>query len=876
MRKYHKKQILEIVDTIKNAHAGITEAFLNNQKETAVHILSECQECVTSIISFISELEGNDADDTIHLLENYYKLIYEISINTKNNTAKISKLLNRKLIEIERSIQSNIKINKFEILFLPYKVSMWDSLESIWMTAKDDPECNVFVMPIPYYNKRPDKSLGEMQFEGYSYPEYVPTIDWQKYNIEERRPDIIFTHNPYDGINHVTQVHHDFFSKRLRNLTDMLVYIPYFVCYDDVPSEFCLNPGSIYSNKVIVQSDQIKKTYISEYKQFEKGLSQKINLGKADEKFIALGSPKFDKILNAKVGDYQIPDDWRKLIEKPDGSRKKIVFYNTTIRTLLAENESFFSKLQYVFKLFKDRDDIVLLWRPHPLSIATYGAIRPRLLDDYLKIVENYIAEGWGIYDTSDDISRAIVISDAYYGDSSSIAPLYQCTGKPIMIQDIKIHIENTLLNKISFIHLHDDGESFWFTAINYNSLFRMDKQTWEVEHMGYFPNENLNGRLLFLDIHHHDGKLYFSPFSANNIAVYEIATRKFSTITFSHLNIEMKPEKYHDYKFGWIVKYNQYLFFLAYYSPVFLRYNLNDGTIDYFDDWVKPLEELELDKLSQNSYFTMKPVTNGSYFIAAASNANAVVLFDMDNCTSTVYQVGSRENQYAAICFDGKYYWMPSTQKGSVVKWSRESGECKEYSLPTEYIDYKMGFFDICYLNGHVWLFPYKAKTALKINVLDESITIVDIFSAECKYEKTDAHIFDSNYLLAKTSGDTIYALTGKTFKLMEYNTVTGSLREQSILLPKEIQDKIHSYALYNGNISLYTYSFECYFYEGPFTSLHSLLGYIQRYEELEENMKIISEKQIDLFKKSTVHSDGSSGSAIFLHCKHEIINGL
>ena len=46
---------------------------------------------------------------------------------------------------------------------------------------------------------------------------------------------------------------------------------------------------------------------------------------------------------------------------------------------------------------------------------------------------------GFGIYDDSPDMDRAVIVSDAYYGDWSSIVHLYQKTGKPVMIQDVEI-----------------------------------------------------------------------------------------------------------------------------------------------------------------------------------------------------------------------------------------------------------------------------------------------------------------------------------------------------------------------------------------------------------------------------------------------------
>ena len=69
--------------------------------------------------------------------------------------------------------------------------------------------------------------------------------------------------------------------------------------------------------------------------------------------------------------------------------------------------------------------------------------MRPKLWEEYQKITDTYQAEGWGIYDDTADMDRAVVLSDGYYGDESSVVQLYQKLGKPIMIQspDIREYI---------------------------------------------------------------------------------------------------------------------------------------------------------------------------------------------------------------------------------------------------------------------------------------------------------------------------------------------------------------------------------------------------------------------------------------------------
>jgi hypothetical protein len=65
--------------------------------------------------------------------------------------------------------------------------------------------------------------------------------------------------------------------------------------------------------------------------------------------------------------------------------------------------------------------------------------MRPQLWEQYKVIVDKYKQEGWGIYDDTADMDRAVILSDGYYGDGSSVVQVYQQTGKPIMLQNVDI-----------------------------------------------------------------------------------------------------------------------------------------------------------------------------------------------------------------------------------------------------------------------------------------------------------------------------------------------------------------------------------------------------------------------------------------------------
>lgn len=160
----------------------------------------------------------------------------------------------------------------------------------------------------------------------------------------------------------------------------------------------------------------------------------------AAEKFLPLGSPKFDKIWNTSCEMENLPENWRKNIQRPDGSRKKIIFYNLSIGAFLQHPEQMLKKVDRVFSFFKERrDDTVLLWRPHPLLMGTIDSMTPWLRDEYMQRIRNFKEEGWGIYDETPDPNLAMALSDGYYGDPSSLLVTYRETGKPILLQDADI-----------------------------------------------------------------------------------------------------------------------------------------------------------------------------------------------------------------------------------------------------------------------------------------------------------------------------------------------------------------------------------------------------------------------------------------------------
>lgn len=432
MRKFQKQQLLDIIKSLHILQKESRDRLSGKQYQTVLAAMQDCQTAAIQVGEAIEQIEGDGIDEngkeTVSCLERYCEKLYQVSMQMETiSVQKFYKQIEEALIKAENAI-NHMKIQKTAV-FLPYKAAMWDSLESVWKASDEDKEWISLVIPIPYFNKNKDGTLGEMQYEGADFPPYVPITDWQRYSLEEEHPDIIFIHNPYDQYNYVTTIHPAFYSSKIKNYTDKLVYIPYFVHQNErVQEHYCVLPGTLHADTVILQSEKVREQYIRYYEAALPELVEKLGKEVIEEKFQALGSPKFDA---AFMDEIQIPEAWKEFI----GQDKKVIFFNTHISGIMkGQSEQFLKKLDWVFEVFRNRDDVTLLWRPHPLMADTAKSMNPEAVEPYLHLVEKYRQQKIGIYDDSKDLHRAVNLADAYYGSGSSVVELFRQQGKPVMI----------------------------------------------------------------------------------------------------------------------------------------------------------------------------------------------------------------------------------------------------------------------------------------------------------------------------------------------------------------------------------------------------------------------------------------------------------
>ena len=129
-----------------------------------------------------------------------------------------------------------------------------------------------------------------------------------------------------------------------------------------------LCPVYLYADHIVIQSPKFRAY-------FDQNLP--------DRKFLPLGSPKFDSVIEQCKNPPEPPAEWAAKMAGEGGRWKRVIFYNTSINGMLADTENFLRKIEYVFQCFEGRKDVCLLWRPHPLLETTFDSMRPQYRQGY-------------------------------------------------------------------------------------------------------------------------------------------------------------------------------------------------------------------------------------------------------------------------------------------------------------------------------------------------------------------------------------------------------------------------------------------------------------------------------------------------------------
>lgn len=436
--------LTENLQVLENAHAGIFKLLLIYDGETAMQLLLRCQECAISLGDTIENNVSN-CERIIHPLEEYCELIFQIHQLLQQgetlNPEGVYQTLQEQLQVIRKTFVKEYE-NKKKVVFVIDKASRWNSFESVWRAAKEDENNLVSVIVVPYYYRRFDGTVLEEHYEKDLLPAYVETLDYQKCDLSKFHQDVIFINSPYDEYNYFSTIHPNFYSSKLVQYTEKLIYIPWFIITELTREDergwqsmkhFVTMPGVVNADKVIVQSEQMRESYIEYLTEWAGKETRSI----WEEKISGVGSTLMDRSDERQNIEDKIPSEWKDIFHKKDGSRKKAILYSISGTGFAEHGEKAIDKLHSVLHTFKEnKEEIVMIWYPNQAIEAALRFTHPDLWESYDEIVQQFLREGWGIYAKDKEEELLVSICDAYYGDACKLSQAVVVAGKPVMLQN--------------------------------------------------------------------------------------------------------------------------------------------------------------------------------------------------------------------------------------------------------------------------------------------------------------------------------------------------------------------------------------------------------------------------------------------------------
>lgn len=392
---------------------GMQTQALTNCQEAAIVFGEKLEGCTNSIdVRAIKEYQ------MIKKIEDFCEQVYICSQEYNAHNITILKAMAAELSVLLDNIPRT-----YRVVFLPYKAAMWDSLESIWRCFAADERCETSVVPIPYFEANRQLNQWDTCYDGEKYPEDVPVVYFQDYLLGTKKPDLVFVHNPFDGNNHVTTVHPAYYSQEIKKHCGKMVYVPYYVNPGFLSDDYNELPLLYRADYIILQSEKMKETC----KRFP-----------YYNRVLPFGSPKFDKIIQLNNEKTDPPKEWNM-----DMTGRKKILLNTTLTDFLESGELLMAKLRRFFEKVVSMDNIVIIWRPHPLLKGTVKAMRPQFIEQYQQLIDYFNDNKVGVLDETADVSRAIAATDAYIGSHySSIMGLYEVCNKPVFCFNSKVIFE--------------------------------------------------------------------------------------------------------------------------------------------------------------------------------------------------------------------------------------------------------------------------------------------------------------------------------------------------------------------------------------------------------------------------------------------------
>lgn len=242
--------------------------------------------------------------------------------------------------------------------------------------------------------------------------------------------------------------------------------------------------------------------------------------------------------------------------------------------------------------------------------------------------------------------------------------------------------------------------------ASDHNSLYEIDIVTGECSFLDVIPNEKLFGRRLYVTACMLNNKVYFTPYSANEIAVYDIESREIHKISVAPANT---PNYNSKNKFSGCITFNNYVYITPCTYPGIIRIDSLTNKIDYFNSWVDE---------TFYSFRKWLTIVENKIYIPSAIN-NLVLCFDMVSNHGDLLAISEHNNGCWSMCYESGNFWLIPTKDACIIKWNPSAQTICEYNeFPTSFVGNDFCFTRAYPFENKLYMIPAKANMSVCLDL--------------------------------------------------------------------------------------------------------------------------------------------------------------
>lgn len=395
------------------------------------------------------------------------------------------------------------------------------------------------------------------------------------------------------------------------------------------------------------------------------------------------------------------------------------------------------------------------------------------------------------------------------------------------------------MAGKLSCQSLYEDENFYWFSEIQFNGFYQVDKKTLKPELLFRFPQESLEEIFLYPHILKVGEWFVFAPQRGNNIVLYQRQTKEVKVLPLKVFPEEGKIKYSAHEKFLSLDSDGNNVFFFPLTYPAIVKLELQTMTLTYQEEGMKAIQDIIPKERNRffNLYFRTGAQKEGKVYLPLGCSKH-LGIYDMKEEKLELVPIECNALAFHDIFLQGEDCYLTPRMGSDVVCWNIATRQSKTFPLLASVPEHKSTILvqnPFVYENS-LYLCPWRDGGMYQMNLDTEEMGPVEFIQDLLPENHEFPHFSLTDMFCIRVEGDFLSFLSGKTHDWYRVNLKTKECSTWTVEADDE-DDKIFTEKL-------------CHFFEKPSGNLDSYLQFLKKgefYKKKEMQEKTIGQRILE-----------------------------